>query len=52
MKKSDAVLVSFVQGNEPLLIVGRKNIGETVQIINAFSGKEAEELYKKLVEKR
>ena len=44
MKTSDTLLVRFDHG--------RKDTGEKVQIINQFQGKEAEELYKKLVEKR
>lgn len=32
----------------PVLVVGRKRMNETPVIINAFEGKEAEELYKKL----
>ena len=54
MKKSDVILVSFdhSHGDTALLIVGRKSVGESVQIVNAFSGKEAEELYQKLVKKQ
>lgn len=53
MKNSDTLLVGFdhSQGDIAVLIIGRKGIGENVQIINQFQGKEAEELYKKLVEK-
>ncbi len=38
MNKSDAILVSFDygHGDTALLIVGRKGVGESVQIINAF----------------
>lgn len=32
----------------PVLVVGRKRMNETPDIINAFEGEEAEELYKKL----
>ena len=32
-----------------VLIVGRKAPGDNVRIINQFQGKEAEELYRKLV---
>ena len=32
-----------------VLIVGRKRPNQSVDIINAFQGKEAEELYKKLI---
>lgn len=53
MKYSDTLLVGFdhSQGDIAVLIIGRKGVGENVQIINQFQGKEAEELYKKLVEK-
>ena len=54
MKTSDTLLVRFDHGHSDIavLIIGRKDAGEKVQIINQFQGKEAEELYKKLVEKR
>jgi hypothetical protein len=32
----------------PVMVVGRKRMNDTTVIINAFEGKEAEELYKKL----
>lgn len=35
-----------------VLIVGRKTVGQAVEIINAFEGKEAEELYLKLTTKK
>lgn len=53
MRNSDTLLVGFdhSHGDIAVLIIGRKGVGENVQIINQFQGKEAEELYKKLVEK-
>ena len=51
MKTSDAILVGwdYSKGNDTsVLIVGRKRPNQSVDIINAFQGKEAEELYKKL----
>ena len=53
MKNSDTLLVGFdhSHGDIAVLIIGRKDGGEKVQIINQFQGKEAEELYKKLAEK-
>lgn len=53
MRNSDTLLVEFdhAHGGIAVLIIGRKGAGESVQIINQFQGKEAEELYKKLVEK-
>ena len=53
-KDSDNLLVGFdhSHGNIAVLIVGRRNPGDkTVQIINQFQGKEAEELNGKLVGK-
>lgn len=51
-KISDAIIVS-IDYNESdgtgVLIVGRKKPGEGIDIVNAFSGNEALELYKKLV---
>ena len=35
-----------------VLIVGRKRMNESTEIINAFQGKEAGELYEKLVTKK
>lgn len=32
----------------PVLIVGRKRMNDTTEVINAFEGSEAEELYDKL----
>lgn len=34
-----------------VLIVGRKLLDQSIEIINAFQGKEAEELYEKLTTK-
>lgn len=54
MKNSDTLLVGFdhSHGDITVLIIGRKDAGENVQIINQFQGKEAEELYERLVTKR
>ena len=53
MKNSDTLLVGFdhSHGDIAVLIIGRKEAGENVQIINQFQGEEAEALYKILVEK-
>ncbi|NCE64125.1 hypothetical protein D1159_05870 [Pseudoflavonifractor sp. 524-17] len=53
MKTSDTLLVGFdhAHGDIAVLIIGRKDAGEKVQIINQLQGEEAEELYKKLTEK-
>ena len=48
---SDTILVSFARENpdsDPVLIVGRKRKNESVEIINAFEGKEALDIYEKL----
>ena len=54
MKKEiqDTILVSvdFTNGEDlSVMIVGRKRPNQTVEIINALQGKEAEDLYSKLV---
>lgn len=53
MKDFDTVLVGFdhSHGDPAVLIVGRKAPRDNVRIINQFQGKEAEELYQKLVGK-
>lgn len=38
--------------NTGVLIIGRKRMNQSVEIINAFQGKEAKELYKKLITKK
>lgn len=55
MKVNESLLVgvNFTNGEDTgVLIVGRKRPNQSVEIINAFQGKEAEELYKKLVGKK
>lgn len=52
---TDTILVSydFTHGkDESVLIVGTKRPNQSVEIINAFQGEEAEELYKKLTTKK
>ena len=51
----DTILVSVNFANnddEGVLIVGRKRMNQSVEVINAFQGKEAKELYKKLITKK
>lgn len=51
---TESLLIGFDSTNgedNTVLIVSRKRPNESVEIINAFQGEEAEELYKKLVEK-
>ena len=48
---SDTVLVNFNRESptsDPILIVGRKRKNQSVEIINAFQGDEAVELYNRL----
>ena len=48
---TDSLLIGFdfSKGKDVgVLIVGRKQMNQSIEIINAFRGKEAEELYKKL----
>ena len=33
----------------PILIVGRKRLNDSIEIINAFDGDEAKELYERLI---
>lgn len=51
---SDTLLVSisFSDKDSGVLVVGRKRKNQSVEIVNAFQGKEALELYKKLVTKK
>lgn len=46
----DSVIVSYdnQSNDEPILIVGRKRLNQSVEIINAFQGDEAVELYNRL----
>lgn len=50
--KPDILLVGFEpsRGEDTcVLIVGRKPAGQPIDVVNAFQGKEAKELYEKLV---
>lgn len=52
---TETLLVGFdyTHGKDKsVLIVGKKTAGVAVEIINAFQGKEAEELYKMLTTKK
>lgn len=51
---SDTLLVSisFSDKDSGVLIDGRKRKNQSIEIINAFQGDEALELYKKLVTKK
>ena len=55
MRTTDTVLVSFDFTNgvdKSVLVVGRQLPRHSAEIINAFQGEEAYELWKKLTEKR
>lgn len=47
---NDAIIVSYDDHSNdvPILMVGRKRLNESTEIINAFDGDEAKELYKRL----
>lgn len=51
---SDTLLigVDFSEKDTGVLIVGKKRLNESVEIINAFQGEEARELYEKLITKK
>ena len=51
MKSVDSIIVSFDSENT-VILVGRKVQKKDVEVINAFQGEEARELYRKLTEKR
>ena len=53
--RSDTILVCLDWNNGPdkaILAVGRRRPNHTVEVINAFSGEEAWEIYRKLIEKK
>ena len=48
----DTILVGYVKGensDNSILIVGRKRMNESVDVVNAFKGEKADRLYKELV---
>lgn len=50
----DTILVSYVKNTKTdtsVLIVGRKRLNQSVEIINAFDGNTADELYNRLITK-
>ena len=51
---SDTLLVSisFSEKDKGVLVVGRKRKNQSMEIVNAFQGEEALELYNKLVTKK
>lgn len=49
---TDSILVAFDDSGKGVLIVGKKRLNESAEIINAFEGDEAKELWKKLTVKK
>lgn len=52
---TDTVIISIDWNDETntgVLVVGRKRVNNSVDIINAFSGDEAKELYQRLITKK
>ena len=52
---SGALIVSWDfshNGDKHILLVGRKTPKQDVEIINAFQGEEAHEIYEKLIQKK
>ena len=52
---SDGLIIGFDRaknGDNTVLIVGRQQKDSNVKVVNVFSGDEAYELYRKLVEER
>lgn len=51
---SDSILIGYDQrdGDNVVLIVGRKAPKQSVEVINAFQGEEAKELYERLITKK
>lgn len=49
-EKIDVLLVSYHTPSNgiPFMVIGRKNNDEIVNVLNAFEGNEASEIYKKL----
>ena len=48
---NDVIFVSYDNHSNdvPILIVGRKRLNDSIEIINAFDGDEAKELYERLI---
>lgn len=48
---TDTILVCYDKDNG-VLVVGRKRMNESIEVINALKGTEATELYEKLVARK
>ena len=54
MRTTSSIIVSYdasENGDEPILLVGKKNPNKPTKVINAFQGEEAKTLWKKLTER-
>lgn len=54
MRTTSSIILSYdasENGDEPILLVGKKNPNKPIKIINAFQGEEAKDLWKKLTER-
>ena len=54
MRTTSSIIVSYdasENGDETILLVGKKNPNEIIKIVNAFQGEEAKDLWKKLTER-
>ena len=51
---TDSILIGYDQSenDNTVLVVGRKRPNQSVDIINAFQGEEAKELYERLITKK
>ena len=52
---AQSILVSYTRGNDTdksLMLVGQKQAGKDIVIVNAFQDKEADELWKTLTTKK
>ena len=55
MQITDSMLIGFsleTRNDTAVLTVGKKRINGSVEVINAFSGKEAVDLWKKLTQQK
>lgn len=54
MDKTSSLIIGYDFSHEDtgVLIVGQKKQGQTVEVINAFEGDEARELYQKLITRK
>ena len=51
-KTNGSLLIGFDFTHEGVLIVGQKKAGQNVEIINAFDGDEAKDLYQRLITRK